>query len=106
MAKMKLRLSPDYFCSPLWLDDYSDPDADPEVNPEDLPVSAKLGGDLWSWAREFDAILNENDPSRSEFPSAEAEIQFKKRGLELAQRLRVELAGVATIRYKYESELE
>jgi len=95
----KIRLSPDYFCSPIWAEDYSDPYQDPEITPETLSISKNLVSDIWLWAYEFDATLNLTDPSSSGFKTEVDEMNFKTRGRLLADRLQAELGSYFSIEY-------
>jgi hypothetical protein len=96
-----LRLSPDYFCSPLWDDGYCDPDEDPELKPESLGLSKKLCADLWDWAEVFDRTLNMESPVDSGFLTPEDERAFDQRGMELARMIVSEMEGHASVRYRH-----
>lgn len=101
---MKIRLSPEYFCSPIWRSELGDGSDSPQINPEELGISAKLIADLWSWADEFDLTLNQNYPPWSQFSNPESEFKFKRRGADLARRLQQELNGKVVVEYSYANE--
>lgn len=98
-----LRLSPDYFCSPLWDDDYNDPNNNPEITPETLGLSDGLCATLWAWAEIFDSTLNMDSPIDSGFKVPEDEERFFQRGMELAKLIVSELGSGASVRYRYGS---
>jgi len=102
---MKLKLCPDYFSSPLWRMDGLNGDESPEIDPSELQISYELIDDLWRWASEYDATLNTDDPPNSGFLSIDDEFKFKRRGAELAEKLRKELSGKAIIKYYYDHEV-
>lgn len=72
----KFKLMADFQCYPLWI--ISDVEAG-DINPDILPISASLKEDLHKWAQKYNATFNAEYPPDSGFPSAEAEILFKKR---------------------------
>lgn len=86
----RLKLMADYECHPLW---GTAPDEIGDVDPTSLPISAGLVADLGRWAATFDATLARDDPARSGFTSAEAEVAFRAEGERLAARLRAELGA-------------
>lgn len=86
MAK-KIKLMPDYQCWPLW--NIEEPD---NINPAELPLSAKTIEGLLKWAQTFDETLNWDDPASSGFESEEADTAFEREGIRLWHQLRKELA--------------
>lgn len=84
----------DYSCFPLW---EAAPDGSTNLDPESLPLSSSLKHELEAWAAAYDATLNMDDPIASKFESDADEQQFRRRGLELAERLRAELGAGYTI---------
>jgi hypothetical protein len=83
-----IKLMADYQCHPLW--DVS-PDNYGDIDPEILPISRTLKGELTKWARTYDATLNMADPAKSGFENKKAEANFKHQGQLLASRLQEEL---------------
>ena len=92
-----IRLSPDYFCYPLW---WNSGDRVGDIDPATLLLSQPLIDDLLAWADEFDAVYNEEDPAESGFQSVEAAEQFEAEGMRLWERLQEELAGTYQVVYK------
>ena len=90
------RLAPDYHCWPLW---HNGANEVGNIDPQNLPISRPLVDDLNTWAYEFDATLNMDDPASSGFKTEDDEIDFKKRGVILAGRLRAELGSEFCIEY-------
>ncbi len=85
-----IRLSADYYSFPLW---EASPGEVGNINPDELPISDNLKRRLLEWSDEFDAILNRDDPARSGFPSAEAELRFREAGRRLGEELKCELGA-------------
>jgi hypothetical protein len=83
-----IKLMADYNSHPLW---EATPGVVGNVDPDDLPLSEDLRKILRRWADDYDTTLNLSDPASAGFANAEAEAAFKKRGYELAERLRGEL---------------
>jgi hypothetical protein len=83
-----IKVMADYQCHPLW--DMS-PGLYGDVDPNMLPISAKLKQQFADWARVFDKTLNMSDPANSGFKSAKAEAAFKAQGIQLAEQLQNEL---------------
>ena len=89
----KLKLMADYFSWPLWRLGEGD------VDPATLPISAVLQDRLKAWADAYNAILNQDDPASSRFPSPEAERAWDEQGLALWRDLQHELGGDYTVTY-------
>ena len=82
-------------CSPLW-----EPGANPyPVEPESLPISAKLSEQLWDWAAAYDATLNLEDPASGGFLSEQTRQEFIQSGAALQQRLQDELGDDFDVPY-------
>ena len=95
MATDLIRVMPDYHSYPTWrpgADEYN-------VDPEGLPISEDLAGELNAWGDDYDATLVPDDPASSGFPDAAAEDTFAERGAGLARRLAAELAGRYRVEY-------
>ncbi|WP_439540061.1 hypothetical protein [Sphingomonas sp.] len=92
---MQIKVMPDYGCAPLWWDETGRVG---NIDPEELSLTTTLANDLWAWAHEYDATLNEDDPAKSGFNSESAERDFQERGQRLADRVALELAH-AKVRY-------
>jgi len=92
-----IKLMPDYQCFPLW---EASPGQVGNIDPESLPISPDLRTQLLVWANTYDATLNVDDPACSGFQSNEAEVEFKRMGNELGERLRSELGPNFTVEVK------
>src|SRR5687767_2429248 len=90
----RLKVMEDYHCWPIW----EDGDVG-NVDPRTLPISAALQERLMAWACEYDAILNQEDPASSGFPSETAEAHFEAEGRTLATALQEELGETVAVRY-------
>ena len=94
-VRQTIKLMADYDCSPLW-----EPGGDPyPINPDDLPLTAPLRAQLWSWAQTFNTTLNRDDPASTNFPSEEARREFIQEGKALAEQLRAELGPRFEVEY-------
>ncbi|MEY2421633.1 MAG: hypothetical protein QOI95_1700 [Acidimicrobiaceae bacterium] len=82
----------DYGCWPLW----EDGPAIGNVDPETLPISDRLKERLASWAAEYDASLNQDDPAGSRVDDSEV---FEATGRDLAKQLSIELGETIIVRY-------
>jgi hypothetical protein len=85
-----IKLMADYQCYPLW---EASPGQVGNIDPDTLPLSCDLKTVLLQWAHAYDLTLNHDDPVLSGFRTHEDEIVFKKRGIELGERLRSELGS-------------
>lgn len=83
-----IKLMADYQCFPLW---ETSPGQVGNIDPKDLPISHELKMQLLAWAQIYDETLNMDDPTCSGFQSDEDEIEFKRVGNELGERLKAEL---------------
>ena len=70
------------------------------IDPDDLPISERLRQDLAQWAEWYDSMLNLSNPAESGFPDDSAKEEFKRKGLELAERLRDELGDRFVVEVK------
>ena len=86
MLPKKLKLMADYQCFPLWGDGDN-------IDPASLPISDRLCEDLMTWALAFDATLVMDDPLSSAFPTGADELEFKREGQRLRDRLQTELGA-------------
>ncbi|RZI56585.1 MAG: hypothetical protein EOP37_23695 [Rubrivivax sp.] len=86
MLPKKLKLMADYQCFPLWGDGDN-------IDPASLPISDRLCEDLMTWALAFDATLVMDDPLSSGFPTEVDELEFKREGHRLKERLQAELGA-------------
>ena len=97
-VKMRsLKLMADYECSPLWEQTEAGMD---NVDPEDLPISQGLRDVLNAWAQRYDDTLDRDDPRRSGFSNAEAEVAFNADGRVLLDRLKAELGQEYTLTFQ------
>lgn len=86
----KIKLMPDYGCSPLW---WVGPGKIGNIDPETLPLSRETINRLNAWADAYDATLDMSDPANSPgFPDEQAEEAFDREGVNLWLQLREELA--------------
>ena len=88
MCMNSIKVMTDYQCFPIW---HYGSDNVGEIDPASLPISKELSTSLLEWASTYDATLNLEDPIQSGFSSNLAESQFIDKGLELAQKLKIEL---------------
>lgn len=89
-----IKFMPDYGCFPLW---EAAPGGATNIDPKNLPISSPLQHELDDWAATYDATLNSDDPMSSGFKSESEEDEFRRRGTELASRLRSELGTDFTV---------
>lgn len=94
----KLRLSPDYFCSPIWHDDSETSGEYGDIDPHQLPISQRLAEETMAWAAWFDAGLDMNDPGNSKGMTAEEKTAFLSEGERLFECLKRELGPDFDIR--------
>lgn len=90
MNKKKLRLSAEYHCNPVW-GDVDDGDFEYEELRSILHLDTNLISDLRLWQNMWDATYIENDPGSSGFKTKEEQLEFDNIGLNLLQRLKVNL---------------
>lgn len=77
----------DYECWPPWV--YTEAGQLPSnTNPADLATSRSLVGRLNSWAAQYDASLNRDDPASSGFADPQIEDDFLAHGLAARSRTR------------------
>lgn len=86
-SSKRIKVMADYRMYPLWA---MDDGLIGDFAPQDLGVSDDLNVDLWTWANEFDASLNPDDPATSLW-SSERYTQHVEQGLALARRIKREL---------------
>lgn len=94
----KIRLMPDYFCSPIWHNDEIEVG---NIDLDELPISNQLKKELLSWADLFDKGLNMDDPSNSYWEEFDYE-QFISMGRSLLLKLRTELGFKYQVDYYYD----
>lgn len=95
---MKIKLMPDYECSPLWWD--GEPGQVGDIYPPDIGLDAALHADLFAWAQRFDATLDQDYPPDSRFATEEELEAFVRDGEALAARVRVALGEGWQVRYQ------
>jgi hypothetical protein len=93
---MRIKVMPDYECSPLWWDE---PDRVGNIRPEELGLSETLAADVWAWAAIFDAALNDEEPRFSDFLSEAEREDFDEKGRLLTARIAAELGSTASVRF-------
>ena len=86
-SSKRIKVMADYSTYPLWA---MDEGLMGDFAPQDLGVSDELSVDLWTWANEFDASLNPDDPANSRW-SADRYKQHVAEGIALARRIKGEL---------------
>lgn len=86
-SSKRIKVMCDYSTYPLWA---MDEGLMGDFAPQDLGVSDALSVDLWTWANEFDASLNPDDPANSRW-SADRYKQHVTEGIALARRIKGEL---------------
>lgn len=92
-----IKLMADYQCFPLW---EASPGRVGNIDPKDLHISHELKAQLQAWAQFYDETLNMDDPTCSGFKSDADEIEFKRIGNELGERLRTELGVDFNVKIK------
>jgi len=80
----RIKVMTDYDTYPLWA---LDEGLVGDFAPHQLGVSLELENDLWSWAGEFDASLDRDDPANSHWSEARHG-QHIEEGLTLARRIK------------------
>lgn len=93
----ELKLMADYAAWPLW-------DADGNVDPSTLPISADLQWRLDAWAEAFDGTVNRDDPRTPRFASPQAAKDWNDQGVALWHDLRHELGSAYVVCYFSEAE--
>lgn len=83
----RIKVMTDFGTYPLWA---MDEGLVGDFAPNQLGVSLELENDLWTWAGEYDASLNVDDPANSDW-SEERRRQHHAEGLEIARRIKQEL---------------
>jgi len=96
----KLHFEAEYLSPPLFDHSIESMGA---VTPEELPISQNLCDEINHWDQEFQDTFCDAYPPDSGFSTQEAELNFKRRGAILAERLRMELAGKFQIEYPDET---
>lgn len=84
-----LKFYPDFFCYSLWLL-YDDGSVE-NIAPIDIPISNELRKDILLWEEEYDSIYNGDYPPNSNFKSKLDENMFFTKGIDLYNRLKIEL---------------
>ncbi|WP_144770057.1 hypothetical protein [Herbaspirillum sp. SJZ099] len=74
------------------------------IDPSDLPISKNLCNEINDWNQEFQKTFCDFYPPDSGFPTPDAELDFKRRGAVLAEKLQAELGKEFHIEYCYTSE--
>jgi hypothetical protein len=97
----KIKLMPDYECSPLW-----DIDEGGEITPDELPLSEETSDRLKMWARKYDRTLDKKDPKSSGFKSSEEEEAFEAEGRKLWEDIQKELGDDYEVLYFSQTESE
>jgi hypothetical protein len=57
---MRIKLMPDFECSPLWWDGKIGRIGN--IAPDDLALPLELWDALWAWVERYDATLDQNEP--------------------------------------------
>ncbi len=91
-----IKVMADYHCYPLWITDECGPD---NVDPRSLDISVALAEQLDSWAEQYDATLDNENPLQSGFSSPTAHAQFVSQGKQLSKQLARELEKRYTVIY-------
>jgi hypothetical protein len=86
-SSKRIKVMADYSTYPLWA---MDEGLMGDFAPQELGVSDELSADLWTWANDFDASLNPDDPANSRW-SDERHMEHIERGIALARRIKYEL---------------
>jgi hypothetical protein len=97
----KIKLMPDYECSPIW-----DVEKGGEIMPGELPLSDELIERLRKWAEKYDQTLDREDPKSSGFASREEEEKFETEGRELWEGVTRELGNDYEVLYYSQTKSE
>ena len=90
----RIKLMADYKYYPLWdLDDIGD------IDPSELPLSSHTIARLLQWQKNYDEIMNWDDPASSDFAKEEDRVAFEREGISLWQQLQKELGDEYEVRY-------
>lgn len=93
----RLRLSPDYFCYPVWHDDGEITEEFGDIDPRTLRITDSLAADLIAWSDWFDRGIDMDDFRESKW-SEEDKKAFYRAGEQLLERLRAELGSGFSVR--------
>ena len=88
----RLRLAPEYHCSPLWDDERGN-----MLLPGDLALSPELVARIDAWDDEFQATYREDNPLGAVFPSVAAERAWVREGYAIAGDLGREWPGPLSV---------
>ena len=97
---IRIKLWADYGSYPIWGVDEID-----NIAPEELPLSQQTIDRLNAWQDAYDQTLNQDYPPLSDFSSPQAKRNFEREGINLWQKLRVELAPDYEVFYQKGSQL-
>ena len=88
----RLRLAPEYHCSPLWDDERGN-----MLLPIDLELSPELAARIEAWNEEFQATYREDNPLGAVFPDVAAERAWVREGYAIAGDLGREWPGPLSV---------
>lgn len=91
---MRIRLSAEYECHPLWI---VHDDGLENVVAQNLELSDALCSAIEAWDRLYQATYVPDDPMASDFASPDEERSFEQEGVLLRARLKSELEGKAIV---------
>jgi hypothetical protein len=97
---IRIKLWADYGSYPIWGVDEID-----NIAPEELPLSQQTIDRLNAWQDAYDQTLNQDYPPLSDFSSPQVKRNFEREGINLWQKLRVELAPDYEVFYQDGSQL-
>jgi len=92
----KIKLMPDYCCSPLW---GLDLDNIGNIDPETLPLSPATINRLKTYSAAYESALNWDYPPDSPEPTEEEIENYEEEGINLWRQLQKELAPDYEVHY-------
>lgn len=93
----KIKIMPEYGCSPLWLYDSINPAKNIDVS--ELPISDKLKKGIQIWADTYESTFDEAYPPNSGFPTKLEEAFFEFNGICIWEALQKEIGTSYSICY-------
>lgn len=85
-----LRLHADYYTEPLW-----DIESADYVTPAELGLSANTEADLRDWQKEYDSLLDLENPREALAPAPD----FNNRGQQIASQIQAEVGNRYRVQY-------
>jgi hypothetical protein len=93
----KIKIMPEYGCSPLWLYDSKIPTKNLDVS--ELPISESLKNDIQIWANTFESTFDEAYPPDSGFSNDSDAEAFETSGIHIWENLLKEMSSYYKVSY-------